>query len=297
MVRRGPALLALIACVCALLVLAGSASAAPQGMDAVGLPLSTPASETVPPPGFATSARQAARIAIATKTVRRLHAEHPDLVGRTYIWDAKRWEVDFGVGKEDVAEVDVSASGQVLAVWTGAQVDSYQARGHFDSVFDSPWLFAPFAILFLLPFVDPRRPFRLLHLDLLVLLSFAVSYFLFTEGHFDSAVPLAYLPLLYLLGRLLIVGLRGHRPAGRLVPFLSTRLLAAGALMLTAARVVLALVSGKPIDVGYASVVGADRIWHHMVLYVNHSAHGDTYGPVTYFACPLRTRPPSRSTC
>jgi hypothetical protein len=31
-------------------------------------------------------------------------------------------------------------------------------------------------------------------------------------------------------------------------------------------------------------VVGANRIWNHLVLYVNHSAHGDTYGPVTYFA-------------
>src|SRR5205085_4224836 len=138
------------------------------------------------------------------------------------------------VGKEDVAEVDVSASGQVLAVWTGAQVDSYQARGHFDSVFDSPWLFAPFAILFLLPFVDPRPPFRLLHLDLLVLLSFGVSYFLFTDGHFSAAVPLAYPPLLYLLVRMLVAGVRGRRPSGRLVPFLSTRALASGAFLLAA---------------------------------------------------------------
>src|SRR5207248_175626 len=120
--------------------------------------------------------------------------------------------------------------------------------------------------------------------DLLVLLSFGVSYFLFTDGHFNAAVPLAYPPLLYLLVRMLVAGVRGRRPSGKLVPFLSTRVLAGGAFVLAAGRVVLGLVSGKPIDVGYASVVGADRVWHHLVLYVNHSAHGDTYGPVTYFA-------------
>jgi hypothetical protein len=31
-------------------------------------------------------------------------------------------------------------------------------------------------------------------------------------------------------------------------------------------------------------VVGADRVWHHQVLYVNHAAHGDTYGPITYLS-------------
>src|SRR5205085_2154667 len=64
----------------------------------------------------------------------------------------------------------------------------------------------------------------------------------------------------------------------------ATRVLGIGALLLSASRVVFGLVGGKPIDVGYASVVGANRVWHHLVLYVNHSAHGDTYGPATYFA-------------
>ena len=284
MIRSRTPLLALIASVGILLLSAGAASAAPQGVDSVGLPLSSPASQTVPPPGFATSARQAVEIALSTKAVRRLRARHPRLVASAYVWAGKRWEVDFGVGKKDLVEVDLTPTGRVLAVWTGAQVDSYQARGHFDKLFDSPWLFAPFALLFLLPFVDPRRPFRLLHLDLLVLLSFGVSYFLFTGGRFDLAVPLAYPPLLYLLGRLLVAGVRGRRPVGKLVPLLSTPLLAGGAFLLMAARIVLGLVDGRPIDVGYASVVGADRVWHHMVLYVNHASHGDSYGPVTYFA-------------
>ena len=37
-------------------------------------------------------------------------------------------------------------------------------------------------LLFLLPFVDLRRPFRMLHLDLLVLLGFGVSHVFFNRG-------------------------------------------------------------------------------------------------------------------
>jgi hypothetical protein len=37
--------------------------------------------------------------------------------------------------------------------------------------------------LFLLPFFDFRRPFSLLHLDLLVLLSFSVSLAFFNHAH------------------------------------------------------------------------------------------------------------------
>ena len=37
-------------------------------------------------------------------------------------------------------------------------------------------------------------------------------------------------------------------------------------------------------DVGYASVIGADRIAHKQDLYVDNEIHGDTYGPITYLA-------------
>ena len=48
------------------------------------------------------------------------------------------------------------------------------------------------------PFVDPRRPFRLLHLDLLVLLGFGVSEYFFNKGNVDVSVPLVYPLLVYL---------------------------------------------------------------------------------------------------
>ena len=43
-------------------------------------------------------------------------------------------------------------------------------EGAFGRKLNAPYVWIPLCLLFLLPFVDPRRPFRLLHLDLLVLL-------------------------------------------------------------------------------------------------------------------------------
>jgi hypothetical protein len=37
-------------------------------------------------------------------------------------------------------------------------------------------------------------------------------------------------------------------------------------------------------DIGFASVAGADRIMHRQPLYVDNDTHGDTYGPVNYIA-------------
>ena len=52
-------------------------------------------------------------------------------------------------------------------------------------------------------------------------------------------------------------------------------------------RVGLNLADSGAIDVGYASVVGADRITHGEPIYDNFPAdvsQGDTYGPVNYYA-------------
>jgi len=64
----------------------------------------------------------------------------------------------------------------------------------------------PLALLFLAPFVDPRRPFRLLHLDLLALLAFGLSHVFFNAGNLDASVPLVYPVLGYLLVRMLLAG-------------------------------------------------------------------------------------------
>ena len=60
-----------------------------------------------------------------------------------------------------------------------------------------------------------RRPFRLLHLDLLVLLAFGVSHVYFNRGEIETSVPLVYPVLGYLLLRTLVAGLRPRERPGR----------------------------------------------------------------------------------
>ena len=77
------------------------------------------------------------------------------------------------------------ATGAVLESWTGDQVAWTMARGYegaFGRKVNAPWIWIPLCVLFLVPFVDPRRPLRLLHLDLLVLLAFGASHVFFNRG-------------------------------------------------------------------------------------------------------------------
>ena len=86
--------------------------------------------------------------------------------------------------------------------------------------------------------------------------------------------------------RMLAIGLgRAQPPPLRLlVPW---RWLGVAALFLIGLRVGLNILDGNVIDVGYASVVGADRLEHGRAIYgalPAHIARGDTYGPLTYLA-------------
>ena len=69
-------------------------------------------------------------------------------------------------------------------------------KGAFGRHVNALWLWLPLCALFLLPFLRP--PLRLLHLDLLVLLSFSVSLALFNHGaHLRlgaAGLPAAALP-------------------------------------------------------------------------------------------------------
>ena len=70
----------------------------------------------------------------------------------------------------------------------------------------------PADVLFVVPFVDWRRPLRMLHLDLLVLAAFGVSLAFFNDAQIGISVPIVYPLLVYLLGRALWIGLRRDRP-------------------------------------------------------------------------------------
>jgi hypothetical protein len=177
----------------------------------------------------------------------------------------------------------------VLEAWTGPQVAWKMARGYenaFAGKLNAPYVWLPLCLLFIAPFVDRRRPFRLLHLDLAVLLAFGASHFFFNRGEISASVPLAYPVLLYLLVRLLWEGFRPRRARGPLLPWASATWLALAVVALVGFRVTLNLADSNVIDVGYAGVIGADRIADGRGLYEgdfpedNH--HGDTYGAANY---------------
>jgi Glycosyltransferase family 87 len=199
------------------------------------------------------------------------------------------WEVAYFAGDEEVALVIVDPHiGQVRESWTGYQVLWKMARGYsgaFGHKLNAPYVFLPLCVLFLVGLLDWRRPWRVATLDLLVLLGFGVSNYFFNRAEIGVSVPLQYPVLIYLLARALWIGLRG-RGEGISPVWPATWLLIA-ALFLMGFRVGLNMADSGAIDVGYAGVVGADRITHGEPLYDNFPAdvsQGDTYGPVNYLA-------------
>jgi len=263
---------------------------------AVALPASAaaadpqrPASETEPPRFFKRSALEAERIAGRADKVREARREGT-LDPTAYTKGVGRWQVSFFRDGREVVQVQVDdRSGAVIEQWSGDQVAWTMARGYpgaFGRKLNAPYVWIPLCVLFLAPFVDVRRPLRLLHLDLLVLLAFGVSHVFFNRGEIGVSAPLVYPVLLYLLARVLLAGLRPRRPAGPLVPRAPLTLLVVGLVFLTAFRIGLNVADSNVIDVGYAGVVGADRIVDGDSLYGDGFSEdverGDTYGPVTY---------------
>jgi hypothetical protein len=203
--------------------------------------------------------------------------------------DEGNWQVAYFADGDEPALVLVDAgSGEVEESWTGYQVSWKMARGYsgaFGHKLNAPYVFLPLCLVFLIGLVDWRRLRRVANLDLLVLLGFGVSHYFFNRANIGLSVPLAYPVLLYLLGRCLWIGLRGRDPGLR--PVWSVTVLIVAALFLMGFRVGLNVADSGAIDVGYAGVVGADRIAHGEQLYDNFPedvSHGDTYGPVNYLA-------------
>jgi glycosyl transferase family 87 len=201
-----------------------------------------------------------------------------------------RWQVSFFRNGKELVQVQVDdRSGAILEQWSGYQVAWRMARGYsgaFGRKLNAPYVWIPLCLLFLVPFVDFRRPLRLLHLDLLVLLGFGASHVFFNRGDIGVSVPLVYPVLLYLLVRMLLAGLRPRERPGRLVPHVPITWLAVALVALVGFRVTLNLVDSNVIDVGYAGVIGADRIVDGDPLYGEGFSEdvgkGDTYGPVNY---------------
>ena len=279
--RLSAAVAATLCAAFAVLVLLPSPAAAAQ--------LEQPPSQTKPPRFFERSAREVTRIAWRAKKVREERAEGP-LDPTAYTKGVGRWQVSFFRDRDEVAQVQIDdRSGAVLEQWRGYQVAWSMARGYegaFGRKLNAPYVWIPLCLLFLAPFVDLRRPFRLLHLDLLVLIAFGASHVFFNRGEIGVSVPLAYPVLFYLLLRVLYAGFRPRERPGPLLPHVPLVWLVAGMGFLAAFRIGLNVVDSNVIDVGYAGVIGADRIADGDPLYGKGFSgdveHGDTYGPVNY---------------
>jgi Glycosyltransferase family 87 len=153
------------------------------------------------------------------------------------------------------------------------------------------WPWYAFCLIFVLPFFDPRRPFRLLHVDLVVLAGAGIgplhAWFGIRPPGWSIVITAA--GLLWLLGRLLWVGFRAERRPEPLVPLLPTRWLAVAVVVLVCVRIASVPVHPAYVsDVGLASLIGADLIGEGHGIYDGQVhrklPHGDTYGPVAYLA-------------
>jgi hypothetical protein len=264
---------------------------APQATIAEA-PIPVPASE-IPPSGRTLSADRVLAIAEALPKMRAVRRKYPGSYTGAYLKGPVRWQVSFfsKKGAKEIGQVIIAdASGRVLEQWTGFQVAWTMARGYrgaFGEHVNALYVWLPLCLLFLLPFIDWRRPCSLLHLDLLVLLSFSVSLAFFNHAHIYASVPLSYPPLLYLLARMLALLRRRSRPARPLRLLIPAPVLALGIVSLLSFRIALNVTDANVIDVGYAGVIGAQRISHGDALYGGYPAdneHGDTYGPVNYEA-------------
>jgi glycosyl transferase family 87 len=236
---------------------------------------------------------QATRIALRDPKVRDELGKHDDLTRRTFAKGPGRWQVSwYEDGDEIVQAIVDEREGRAVEVWTGPQVAWQMARGlegAFGRRVNSPWVWIPLMVAFFVAFFDPRRPFRLLHLDLLVLLSFSLSHVFFNRGEIDTSVPLVYPALAYLLVRMLVAGWRRvpRREPGAPYTLVPVRFLALALIFVVGFRLGLNLTDSNVIDVGYSGVIGADRLVHGQDLYgafPADDAAGDTYGPVTYYA-------------
>ena len=237
------------------------------------------------------------------------------------------WQVSYFTGsagsRAEVAQAVVDdQTGQVLGAWHDQQLDAPLARGYSGAIaqkVNAPYVWLPLCLLFLAPFFDPRRPFRLLHLDLLVLLGLGVSLLFFNRGEITASVPLTYPVLGYVFARMLWVGVRPRDRPGRLIPVLGVRWLAIAALVLACGRIALNVADSHVIDIGVAGVVGADHVTHgagalqrQLRARASESAATSTGrsttsptcrsrrpspGTVTGATCPRRTRRRSPSTC
>jgi hypothetical protein len=244
------------------------------------------------------SEREAVRLAAASPEVRNELTEHGPYTTRA-TYESGEWTVRFYVdekgavggrptdfGKE-IATVGVDDKSWVLNyVYTGDQVGWNMARGvegAYGKQANYWWVWLPLSLAFAAAFWRTERLISWRNLDIVALLGFLVSHGFYRQGIVLEAVVLWYPPLVYLFVRTLLMGFgigeRVERTSN--LPMWLLMVLAG-----LAGGLVMALnVDARVIDVGYAGVVGADRILEGTIPYGNMPSDvgtGDTYGPLNY---------------
>jgi hypothetical protein len=251
-------------------------------------------SQDTPPKGYRLTAAKVKRVALADSRVRAELRRHPRALAYEYTMGPGQWQVSwFSAGKnqKELLQVYVGdATGQVTQVWAGFQVAWTMARGYagaFGRRVNAWYIWLPLCLLFIAPFLPWRRRPTLLHLDLLVLLSFSLSLAFFNHALIGLSVPLTYPPLLYLFLRMLLLAFGKGVPRAPLKLLVPVPWLVIAAVFLVGFRVGLNLTNSNVIDVGYSGVIGADRVIHDQPLYGGwrkDNPQGDTYAPVAYYA-------------
>jgi hypothetical protein len=250
------------------------------------------------PSGYRLTPRQVLHIAGADPLVQAQLRNHPLWEPYEYTRGPGQWQVSWfthAKPQKEAMQVYVDdATGQVEQSWTGFQVAWTMARGYpgaFGRQVNAWYLWLPFSVLFVVPFLPWRRQagsrrLSLFVLDLLMLLGFSISLAFFNNAKIGLSVPLVYPFLIYLLVRMLLLANgRGlpRRPLHTAVPM---SWLGIGTVFLMAFRIGLNVLNSNVIDVGYAGVIGADKLIHGVPLYGNwplDNRYGDTYGPVSYY--------------
>jgi len=277
----------------------GSSTAASPTMETLPGGLVRPGRQDVAPPGRVRTPQEVLDIAGRVPKVQEALREHPRATREAFLKEPGRWQVSYVETRDrertEVAQVLVDdLSGAVLEAWTGYQVPWTMARGYpgaFGRSVNSPWVWLPLCVLFAVPFIDIRTPWRMLHLDLLVLTGFSVALAFFNAARIGISTPMVVPLLAYLLVRTLHIGLsrrdpraQARRPLPLLVP---ASWLAVAVVFLVGFRIGLNITDSNVIDVGYAGVIGADRLVGGEPIYggfPDDNEHGDTYGPAMYLA-------------
>jgi hypothetical protein len=274
----------------------------PPGQPA---PLSAPpgsavlvSSLTTHPTGFRLTGAQVLATARRNSTVIAELKRHPNLVAYVYTRGLGVWQVSWFTPQPassghqiEMLQLYVSdQTGAVTQVWTGYQVAWTMARGYpgaFGRKMTALYIWLPLCGLFLLPFIPWRRRPTLWHLDLLMLLGFSVSLAFFNNADLGLSVPSVYPFMIYLLVRMVALAFGRGRPREPLRMVISVKWLTVLLIFVVGFRVGLNIANSNVIDVGYAGVIGADKILHGEKLYGHWPADnpaGDTYGPVNYYA-------------